>query len=110
MTDQPRLDFTRDDLPPINGTTSQSRHASYTGAVHALETRSANVQALRQLWRDPHTIQDVAAITGLPISSVCSLKSCLDLIPAGFEVQDWGPSRRSTKRTLWKLRSTSASL
>jgi hypothetical protein len=93
------------DLPPINGTTIPARHASFTGAVHALETRSANVQALLQLWRQPLTIQDVAAITKLPISSVCSLKASIAdrLVFVDYEIVEW-LHRKPTKRCRWQLR------
>jgi hypothetical protein len=94
-------------LPPINGTTTRSRHASYTGAISAQETRSANIVALRQLWRQPLTINAVAAITGLPVSSVCSLKAALgeELVAVDFELVEWGPHRKATKRTRWQLKS-----
>jgi hypothetical protein len=93
-------------LPPIAGRTAPARHSSYTGAVHAAETRSANIVALRQLWREPRTINEIAAITGLPLSSVCSLKSAIEdeLEFVDFEVIDWGPRRRSTKRARWRLK------
>ena len=96
---------TGEPLPPVNGTTRLSRHASYTGAVSASETRSANIVALRQLWREPRTINEIAAITGLPVSSVCSLKAALDLEAVGLEPVEWGDGRCATKRTLWRLRS-----
>jgi hypothetical protein len=93
-------------LPPINGNTPLSRHASYTGAVHAADARSANIVALRQLWREPRTINEIAAITGLPVSSVCSLKSALgdELEEIDLEVVEWGVDRRATKRTRWRLK------
>lgn len=93
-------------LPPINGTTPRSRHASYTGAVHAAETRSANIVVLRQLWREPRTLNDIHVITGLPLSSVCSLKSAIEneLEEVDHEVIDWGPGRKATKRTRWQLK------
>ena len=98
---------TGESLPPVNATRRLSRHASYTGAVSASETRSANIVALRQLWREPRTINEIAAITGLPVSSVCSLKAALEheLDAVDLEVIEWGPGRKSTKRTRWRLRS-----
>src|SRR5262249_739988 len=102
---QTELDFSAQ--PPINGRTPQSRHSSWTGAVHAAEARSANMTALRQLWREPRTMNEVSAITGLPMSSVCSLKSAIedelevvDMIPI-----EWGPGRRATKRCRWRLKA-----
>src|SRR5262245_37427245 len=96
----------REPLPPFQGSTPQSAHASYTGAVHALATRSANISALRQLWREPRTINEIAAITGLPVSSVCSLKDAIkdELEIVDFETIDWGPGRRPTKRCRWRLK------
>ena len=92
--------------PPIAGRTTTSRHASYTGAVHAEETRSANIVALQQLWREPRTMNEIAAITGLPMSSVCSLKSALEveLEAVDFELIEWGEGRKATKRTRWRIR------
>jgi len=91
---------------PINGKTPMARHASYTGAVHACETRSANLVAMRQLWREPRTLNEIATIMGLPVSSVCSLKSAIEdeLETVDFEEVNWGPGRRPTKRTRWRLR------
>ncbi len=92
--------------PPINGLTPKSRHASWTGAQHAAETRSANIVALRQLWREPRTMQSVAILSGLPLSSVCSLKAAIgdELEAVGFEPVEWHTGR-PTKRTLWQLKS-----
>jgi len=100
---------TGEPLPPINGRSLQSRHASYTGAVHAAETRSANITALCQLWREPRTINEIQVITGLPLSSVCSLKSAIEdeLEEVDYEVIDWGPHRKPTKRTRWRIRTVS---
>jgi hypothetical protein len=91
---------------PINGKTPQSRHASWTGARHAEETRSANIVALRQLWHEPRTMNEIAAITGLPITSVCSLKAAIEdeLVFVDYEVIEWGTGRRSTKRSRWQIR------
>src|SRR5579862_7035706 len=121
LMDQGGLDFsapiadvtttspTGEALPPIAGRSPAARHASYTGAVHAQETRSANLTALRQLWREPRTINEMAAITGLPVSSVCSLKSALEdeLEVVDFELVEWGDGRRPTKRTRWQLKTCS---
>ena len=102
---QPSFDFSRAELPPINGTTLKARHASYTGAVSALKARSANLVALRQLWREPRTINEISAITGLPVSSVCSLKKALEaeLEIVDFETVEWSHGR-TTKRCRWRLR------
>ena len=97
---QPELDFT----PPFQGKTISSRHASWTGAEHAKETRSRNLIVLQHLWIDPMTMQEVAELSGLPLSSVCSLKACLDLEAVGFQSVEW-PGRKPTKRTTWRLKA-----
>lgn len=103
---QPALDFTADTLPPINGSTPMARHASYTGAVHALESRTANILTLRQLWREPLTINEVSTISGLPVSSVCSLKAAIadELEAVDFHIVHWGDGHRDTKRTRWRIK------
>ena len=109
--DQPAFDFfgyqDRETLPPINGRTPLSRDSSYSGAVHAAETRSANIWTLRQLWREPLTINDVAALAHLPVSSVCSLKAAIhdELEEVDQELIMWGDGRRHTKRTRWRLKA-----
>ena len=104
---QPSFDFSRADLPPINGTTLKARHASYTGAVSALKSRSANLTALRQLWREPRTLNEISVLSGLPVSSVCSLKAALEaeLEIVDWEVVEWGEGRRPTKRCRWRLKT-----
>ena len=107
----PTVDVTRESpqgepLPPINGRTIAARHASFTGAVHACHARGEKLVALRQLLthHGPLTINEVAAITGWPLSSVCSLKSALpDVVPDGFEVVEWRAGK-ATKRTRWIIR------
>ena len=103
---QPSFDFSRADLPPINGRTVKARHASYTGAVHALKSRSANLVALRQLWREPRTLNEISVLSGLPVSSVCSLKAALEaeLEVVDFETVEWSHGR-TTKRCRWRLKA-----
>lgn len=96
-------------MPPYQGKTAISREASYSGAVHASETRSANIWTLRQLWRRPLTINDVAALAKLPVSSVCSLKAALEdeLEAVDKEMIVWTAvdgKQRTTFRTRWKLK------
>lgn len=94
-------------LPPVNGTTSAARHASWTGAVHAMEHRGEKVRALRALFesRGPLTLQQAAEMTGWPLSSICSLKAALgdDLEADGYEVTRWGHGK-TTKRTRWRVK------
>lgn len=93
-------------LPPVQGSGPLSRHASWTGALKAQETRSANIVALRQLWRQPLTINEAAAILRLPVSSICSLKSAIEseLEEVDHEIVTWGRGRKATKRTRWQLK------
>ena len=93
-------------LAPFRGRSVMSRHTSYTGALHATEARSANILTLRQLWTVPRTMNEIAAISGLPLSSVCSLKSAIedDLEEIDMEVIEWGDGRRPTKRTRWRIK------
>lgn len=102
-----RVSPTGGELPPVNGATPAARHSSYTGAVHASEAQSANLVAMRQLWREPRTINDIAALMPLPVSSVCSLKSALEaeLEFVDYEVIVWGEGRKDTKRARWRLRA-----
>lgn len=91
---------------PFQGLTVASRHSSWTGAEHAEETRSANIAAIRAHWKEPHTIIEIAELTHLPISSVCSLKSAIEdeLEFVDYEPIDWGEGRKATKRSRWRIR------
>jgi hypothetical protein len=88
-------------LPPFRGRTSQSRHASYTGAVHAQRTRGEKQQTYAQILRNhgPMTDQDVAALTRWPLSSVNSTRDSFgdQVVPMGFEPSPFGRA----KRTRW---------
>jgi len=90
---------------PFQGLSHASREASKSGAEHAEETRSANIARLLELWREPHTMHEIAALSHLPLSSVCSLKAEIEdrLIAVGFQRIEWEGGRRSTKRTRWQL-------
>lgn len=93
-------------LPPVNGHTPQARHASYTGAVSVCEARSANIVALRQLWREPRTLNEIAVLSSLPLSSVCSLKAAMaqELEFVDYESIEWGDGRKATKRSRWRIK------
>lgn len=106
----PRCSMPLFDAPmpaPYQGTSRESRAASYSGAVHAMKGRGEKVAALRQLLKNhgPLTFNAVSAITGWPIASVCSLKDALgDEVEAqGVELVDWG-SGRTTRRMQWGIR------
>lgn len=93
-------------LAPFQGKTAQTAHASYTGAVHATEARSANLTMLRQLWREPRTMNEIADISGLALGSVCSLKSLIEdeLEEVDMQIIHWGGGKPDTKRTRWRLK------
>lgn len=111
VSDLAKVGPTGNRLPPVNGTTPQSRHASWSGAVLAAETRSANIALLRQLWQEPHTMHEIADLSGLPIESVCSLKSAMasELSWVDYVRVEWGlrPDGRMkvTRRSRWQLRA-----
>jgi hypothetical protein len=102
---------------PISGNTPQSRHASWTGARHATRSMGAKMQALLQLLEHhgAKTDQEIAQITGWPLSSVCSSRNNLvryaemyggfQIVPDGFDTMEWGPGD-VTRRTRWVVRQT----
>lgn len=114
--EQPDLDFTgtgaarvSEPFPPHQGKTPLTRETSYSGAVHAAETRSVNIWKLRQLWREALTINDVAALAHLPVSSVCSLKAAMqeELEEIDKEMIIWqrlDGRKRTTFRARWRLK------
>jgi|SRR6185503_2561098 len=90
---------------PFHGRSQASRDASKSGARHAEETRSANIALMRKVWVEPHTMHEIHELTGLPLSSVCSLKSAIEdeLEVVDHVTIEWGEGRRATQRTRWKL-------
>jgi hypothetical protein len=93
-------------LPPFEGRTVQAKHASYTGAVHAHETRQSQIDRLRRVWVQPLTLNEAAEATGIPLASVCRRKAEMEqgLEFVEFQTVQW--AGRSTKRTRWKLRTS----
>lgn len=111
---QGALDFER---AAFQGNTVKSRHASWTGAVKTLETRTWKRQAYEQLIRNhgPMTDNEAATVLGWPLSSVCSTRNgILELAkkrgepapfePVDFETVAWGDGK-STKRARWGVRT-----
>lgn len=98
---QGALDF---ETAAFQGNTVKSRHASWTGAVHACQARGEKVAALRQLLmhHGPLTLNDCAAILKYPLSSICSLKAAIEdeLHVVDFETVAWA-NGKSTKRARW---------
>lgn len=93
-----------DSLPPINGKTPQSKHASYTGAREAQKGRGAKQATYAQILRNhgPLSDQDVAALTKWPLSSVNSIRDSFggQITAQGLEPSPFGRARR----TRWGFR------
>lgn len=96
--------FDQPDPAFYRGSTARTRATSASGAIRALEDRATKVATVRRLWAQPHTIQEIASISGFPISSICSLKKCLDgeLVEVDAVEKLWADGR-ITKRTRWQL-------
>lgn len=92
---------------PFQGSTPESRASSESGADCANETRSRNIETLRRLWKEPHTLHEMAFLAKLPLSSICSLKDAIkdELEWVGYQRIEWEGNRRSTKRSVWRIRS-----
>ena len=90
---------------PYQGSTPISRSASRSGAEHVRPKYAQKIARLRELWTVPMTMQDMAAQTGWPLASICSLKACLgsELEAVDTIDQDWGQGR-ITRRTRWRLK------
>lgn len=96
--------FGIDDPAYFRGSTARTRRTSASGAVAALTDRTQKIDTLRRLWRQPHTLQEMAAISGFALGSVCSLKKCLasELVEVGEEEKLWADGR-VTRRTRWQI-------
>lgn len=90
---------------PFTGRTLHSRHAGYTGAIVARQTRGVKTQLYLQWLRlhGPATDHDARDATGLPLATVNSIRNTLMtaglVVPAGITA---GVCR--AKRTLWRVR------
>lgn len=91
---------------PINGKEPTTRHASSTGARHAVHMWGVKQSAYLQLLNTGGSLTDneVAALLKWPLSSVCSIRnSLLDKVETdGFETATWDGGR-TTRRTRWRL-------
>lgn len=97
LFDQPDPTFYR-------GSTARTRRTSASGAVAALSHRKQKIDTLRRLWTQPRTLQEMAAISGFALGSVCSLKKCLEReLVAVDTVQKLWADGRVTSRTRWKI-------
>jgi hypothetical protein len=96
------------DPVPYQGHSATTRAASASGARRALDGRATKLARLRSLYAVPRTMQDMSAITGWPISSVCSLTARLKALG---EIEEAGTATgmftggRATTRTQWRRRS-----
>lgn len=94
-------------LPPVNGTSPESRHASWTGARVAVHTWGQKQSEYLQLLNAGGSMTDneVAALVKWPLSSVCSIRNSLmaRVETDGFETATWDGGR-TTRRTRWRLK------
>lgn len=86
------------------GSTARTRRTSASGAVAALAQRTQKIDTLRRLWTQPRTLQEMAAISGFALASVCSLKKCLEreLVEVDTVQKLWADGR-VTRRTQWQI-------
>jgi hypothetical protein len=90
---------------PFRGSTTQTRAASASGARRSLDHRQTITDRLAVIWRDPHTMQDVAGLAGVPINIVSSRMADLKrrgLVAVGRVEAKW-PTGRATLRTVWRM-------
>lgn len=86
------------------GSTEASRASSASGARAALVDRKQKVDVVRRIWRAPYTMQQVAQISGFPLTSICSIKACLSReLEAVDTVEKLWTDGRITTRTVWQL-------
>lgn len=103
------------ELPPWQGKTQQSAHASYTGARQAVKTYGAKVSEYLQILANGGPISDhaAAALMQCGLSSICSIRNSLidralaeghepPIVPDGFDAQEWADGG-VTRRTRWRL-------
>lgn len=92
-------------VTPHRGNTPQARANSLSGAVYAAVGRKGKAKHLLALYAVPRSMQDIAEISGWPISSVCSLTQNLRdgkaIEEAGQQVKVW-PNGSTTTRTTWQ--------
>lgn len=83
----------------------EGRQSSQSGARIATQGRGTKLDTLRRLWVRPYTMQEIAAITQFPLSSICSLKHSLgDELEEVDEVEKLWPDGRSSTRTRWRMK------
>lgn len=93
--------------PPIQGLTPRTVASSASGSVKARESRALKVDRIRRLWRVPRTMNEIQALSGYPLSSVCSLKACLEHeLKEVDQVEHRWPDGTTTFRTRWQLKAT----
>ena len=97
LFDQPDPTFYR-------GTTARTKRTSESGALAAQVDRRRKIDRVRAVWTQPRTLNEIAQITGFGLSSICSIKKCLDgeLVEVDEVEKFWGDGR-VTKRTRWQL-------
>lgn len=109
-----------EDLPPFQGRSTTTAHASYTGARSLVETWTARQSAYLQLLNTAGALTDheAAALLGCGLSSVNSIRGNLidraeargqlaPIIEDGFDEHhftDMNGTPRTTKRARWRIR------
>ena len=108
---QAELDFSA--LLPFQGSTVQSKHASWTGARAVVACLPARVSAYLQVVRNAGAISDheAAVILKMQLCSINSIRGWLrkhgqELVPDGFAVFRYVEqgNQRQTRRTRWTLK------
>lgn len=91
---------------PFSGRTPLTRHASYSGAVAAAETRAGKTQRYLELVGQYGPISDhgVAALTSWGLSSVNSIRNGVRELLEEVGHSEHRHEGRKTYRTLYRLR------
>jgi hypothetical protein len=103
-------------LPPFAGATPAAKHASYTGARHAVKTWTAKQSAYLQLLRNAGALtdQEAAGILQWPLATVNSVRNGIgkwcerNQKPApfttdGFEEHTWDNGGHDQTGLRWTL-------
>lgn len=97
-------------VPPIAGRTIPSRHASSTGAAKVVKTWSTRQSAVLQLLAGgAMSRQELAAVSHLPINSVCSVvgnlleRGVIEPDPGNWDIAQW-PDGTTTTRERFRVK------
>ena len=91
--------------PPVSGLTVESGASSQSGAEAAAQVRHKHTATVLALWAEPRTLNEIAALAGLPLASVCSIKASIEnSLTWDSYVVVTRPDGRTTKRSRWRTR------